>query len=198
MKTHLLNRYERNMFYIKLRNMCYIKLSIRLTLRIIKVLEQLLLRRVLFMGVKKMERLFFCSFLFLSTATLSSGTIRLVSDEIYELLIEAVQNGVHVPFSRSNPSERKVYDLQRKFRFEFEEVFNMISGRVERMLVGHINNQQMIFPMLNECENIISFFYQTYKGGGPRKLARRIQRTYAGFSRDSINEFLNQNEFRPV
>ena len=83
--------------------------------------------------------------------------IRLVEDDVFEILFSATDRGERIPFSRINPAERKISDLQH--RFFVEDTFNMVSGRVERMLFVNINGVKLIYPRVSESEKIIAFYY---------------------------------------
>ena len=52
----------------------------------------------------------------------------------------------------------------------------------------------MIVPRKDEVDNIISFFYNAFKGEGARKLSRRIRRHCTGISIKRIQKWLNSNK----
>ena len=122
-----------------------------------------------------------------------SYNIRLLDDESYEILLNVVENDIIIPYSRTNVADRRISDMQRKFRFSMEERFNMVSGRLEMMLVVYINGAIRIYPRLSNQEAILGHFYVTYKGEGARKLLKRIQETYAGITREAVQNYINRN-----
>ena len=118
--------------------------------------------------------------------------IRLVDDETYDQLMDAVESGIVVPFSRS-PVQRRVHELMRFNTFSIGKKLNMINGKFENMLLVLINGAYLIYPRSSENENIIRHFYKTYKGEGARKLVQRIVDSYGGITRDSIQTLLNRD-----
>ena len=52
----------------------------------------------------------------------------------------------------------------------------------------------MMVPRKGEVEDIISLFYNTFKGEGARKLFHRIRRHYTGISIKRIQKWLNSNK----
>ena len=81
------------------------------------------------------------------TAVCVAGTynVRLVDDDVYDILINPVDRGVSIPFSRHNPTERRVFDLQQIFHFSLKERFNMVTGGMERMKTCSVPYVQIFF-----------------------------------------------------
>ena len=124
---------------------------------------------------------------------LYGNSIQLLDDPTYDRLIEATESGETVPFSRTSEIERRVYDLQRTNMFFYEETINILSGRNEKHLLALINGKKLLYPRKDEKDDIIKFYYHTYKGEGARKLHRRILESYAGISRNYIQAYLNRD-----
>ena len=123
----------------------------------------------------------------------STYNIRLVDDETYDQLLDAVKSGKTVPYSRSAVRQRRVHELMRLNAFSVGKKLNMVTGKLEMMLLVLVDGSYRIYPRSSESENIIKHFYETYKGEGARKLVQRILDTYSGITRNSIQTFLNRD-----
>ena len=118
---------------------------------------------------------------------------RLVDDETYNHLLEAIDAKEIVAYSHTCPVARRVHDMQQDYVFSIEEKFNIAAGKVETLLLVEIEGRKVIFPRIGGVGTIIDFFlYKTYKGEGARKLRKRILMSYAGIVRNKLQTFLNE------
>ena len=63
----------------------------------------------------------------------------------------------------------------------------------DRVVAADEENPKIV-PQKGETDKIVSFFYNTYKGEGARKIQPRIKRFYTGISIKRIQKWLNSNE----
>ena len=121
------------------------------------------------------------------------SNMRLVDDETYNRLLEAIDAKEIVAYSHTCPVARRVHDMQQDYVFSIEEKFDIAAGKVETLLLIEIEGRKVIFPRIGRVGTIIDFFYKTYKGEGARKLHKRILMSYAGIVRNKLQTFLNEN-----
>ena len=56
----------------------------------------------------------FCVFVFLIHVVASVPSFSILNDDTYEMLLDAIVRGINVPFSRTNPVQRRVHNLKSK------------------------------------------------------------------------------------
>ena len=91
-------------------------------------------------------------------------------------------------------SEKKVYHFLKKGTFTFSCIYDPVYSRENDRIVTREKEATMIVPRKGEVDDIISFFYNAFKGEGARKLFPRIRRHCTGISIKRIQKLLNSNE----
>ena len=91
-------------------------------------------------------------------------------------------------------SEKKVYHFLKKGTFNFSCIYDPVYSRENDRIVTREKEATMIVPRKGEVDDIISFFYNAFKGEGARKLFPRIRRHCTGISTKRIQKWLNSNE----
>ena len=91
-------------------------------------------------------------------------------------------------------SEKKVYYFLKKGIFTFSCIYDPVYSRETDGIVTSEKGATKIVPRRDEVDDIISFFYNAFKGEGARKLFPRIRRHYTGISIKRIQKWLNSNE----
>ena len=82
----------------------------------------------------------------------------------------------------------------KKTKFIIKEVVNVVNGRTEERLCMYNGHGRIVIVLrLWEVDEIINFFYVTYRKEGSKKLFARIDGSYAGISRDIITTWINAN-----
>ena len=124
--------------------------------------------------------------------------IRLVEDEVYDEIVRVVNEGGDFKLPSSNKRtkvERNAWEALKKTNFVIKEVVNLINGRTEQRLciIENESGKIVIVPRMREVNEIINYFYITYRKEGTRKLTARIEGSYAGISRDTIMAWVNRN-----
>ena len=74
------------------------------------------------------------------------SNMRLVDDETYNRLIEAIDAKEIVAYSHTCPVARRVHDMQQDYVFSIEEKFDIAAGKVETLLLVEIEGRKVIFP----------------------------------------------------
>ena len=121
---------------------------------------------------------------------------RLLEENVYDLLYEQVSDQVPLTLKKDRTSlERKVYDYRNKLAFVVKEVNNIVTNLRERRLciVDNMGNE-VILPRMGEVEDIMAYFYHTYRGEGANKLVTRVERCFIGITRNALREYLSKNE----
>ena len=75
-------------------------------------------------------------------------------------------------------SEKKVCHFLRKGIFTFSCIYDPVYSRETDRIVTREKETTKIVPQKDEIDDIISFFYNAFKGEGARKLFPRIRRHY--------------------
>ena len=83
--------------------------------------------------------------------------MRLVDDETYNRLLEAIDAKEIVAYSHTCPMAR-VHDMQQDYVFSIEEKFDIAAGKVETLLLVEIEGRKVIFPRIGRVGTIIDFF----------------------------------------
>ena len=91
-------------------------------------------------------------------------------------------------------SEKKVYHFLKKGIFTFSCIYDPVYSRENDRIATREKEATMIVPRKGEVDDIISFFYNAFKGEGARKLFPRIRRHDTGISIKRIQKWLNSNE----
>ena len=73
-------------------------------------------------------------------------------------------------------SEKKVYHFLKKGTFNFSCIYDPVYSRENDRIVTREKEATMIVPRKGEVNDIISFFYNAFKGEGAGKLFPRIRR----------------------
>lgn len=116
--------------------------------------------------------------------------VKAIEDDIYERVFEVLSSLEPVKLTHHYSKEDlRVYNLA-KGGFKIAEVFNPVK-KVRCQEIVDRNNK--IIPKKSELNNIISFYYQTYKGEGANKLHYRIKVIFSGVPRRYIQTWLNSN-----
>ena len=121
---------------------------------------------------------------------------RLLEENVYDLLYEQVSGQVPLKLKKGRTSlERKVYDYRKKLPFVVKDVNNIVTNLRERRLciVDDMGND-VILPQMGEVEDIMTYFYQTYRGEGANKLVTKVERCFIGITRNALREYLSKNE----
>ena len=118
-----------------------------------------------------------------------------VDDEVYDEILNCLRASMilkcHHNMSRS---EKKVYHFLKKGIFTFSCIYDPVYSRETDRIVTREKEETKIVPRKDEVDDIISFFYNAFKGEGARKLFPRIRRHYTGISIKRIQKWLKSNE----
>ena len=87
-----------------------------------------------------------------------------------------------------------VYHFLKKGICTFSCIYDPVYSRETDRIVTREKEETKIEPRKDEVDDIISFFYNAFKGEGARKLFPRIRRHYTGISIKRIQKWLNSNE----
>ena len=87
-----------------------------------------------------------------------------------------------------------VYHFLKKGICTFSCIYDPVYSRETDRIVTREKEETKIVPRKDEVDDIISFFYNAFKGEGARKLFPRIRRHYTGISIKRIQKWLNSNE----
>ena len=82
----------------------------------------------------------------------------------------------------------------KKGIFTFSCIYDPAYRRETDQIVTRVKEATKIVRRKDEVDDIISFFYNAFKGEGARKLFPRIRRHYTGISIKRIQKWLNSNE----
>ena len=87
---------------------------------------------------------------------------------------------------------KKIHRVLNKGIYGFAHIYDPVYG-CEKDRVKDEENPKIV-PQKGEIDQIVSFFYHTYKGEGARKIQPRIKRFFTGISIKRIQKWLNSNE----
>ena len=91
-------------------------------------------------------------------------------------------------------SKKKVYYFLKKGIFTFSCIYDPVYSRETDRIVTREKEERKIVPWKDEVDDIISFFYNPFKGEGARKLFPWIRWHYTEISIKRIQKWLNSNE----
>ena len=118
-----------------------------------------------------------------------------IDDEVYGKILNCLRAykilKCHHNMSSSN---KKVYYFPKKGIFTFSCIYDPVYSHETDQIVTREKGATKIVSRKDEVDDIISFFYNAFKGEGARKLFPRIGRHYTGISIKRIQKWLNSNE----
>ena len=103
--------------------------------------------------------------------------VRSIDDDIYDEVFDRIRENTQIRLVHNyGKRDKRVYDIVRKgILFIGNKNDPYLKRNVERILVVERN---LIIPKSSEKNEIIKFFYHTYKGEGINKLFCRIREHY--------------------
>ena len=118
-----------------------------------------------------------------------------IDEEVYDEILNSLCANIILKCRHNmSSSEKKVYQFLKKGIFTFSCIYDPVYSRENDLIVATEKEATIIMPRKDEVDDIISFFYNAFKGEGARKLFPRIRRHYPGISIQRIQKWLNSNE----
>ena len=118
-----------------------------------------------------------------------------IGDEVYDKILNCLRANIILKCRHNmSSSEKKVYHFLKKGIFTFSCIYDPVYSRENDRIVTREKEATMIVPRKGEVDDIISFFYNAFKGEGARKLFPRIRRHYTVISIKRIQKWVNSNE----
>ena len=75
------------------------------------------------------------------------------------------------------------------------DITSIMTKTLENRVVAQTEDANfVILPRQTEVDDIIRYFYRTYRGEGRQKLSARITKLFTGISRDMIGRWINSNK----
>lgn len=117
-------------------------------------------------------------------------TMNAINDDIYDDILTILSNKTKpVAKHKMDSKEKRIYNVLRK-----GVTCKIAWNPVKKTKENRLNIQHQIIPRSSEVNAIISFFYNSYKGEGARKLYARIKSHFTSIGTKTIQKWLNENE----
>ena len=118
-----------------------------------------------------------------------------IDDEVYEEIMNCLRSKLMLKCRHiMSNDEKKIYRVLKKGVYGFAHFSDPVYGCEKDCVIITDEGNPKIVPQKGEIDQIVSFFYHTYKGEGARKIQPRIKRFYTGISIKRIQKWLNSNE----
>ena len=91
--------------------------------------------------------------------------------------------------------QRAAYNAIKSGNLRLMDITNIMTKTLENRVVAQTEDGNfVILPRQTEVDDIIRYFYRTYRGEGRQKLSARITKLFTGISRDMIGRWINSNK----
>ena len=118
-----------------------------------------------------------------------------IDDEVYDEILNCLRANMILKCRHNmSSSEKKVYHFLKKGIFTFSCIYHLVYSRETDRILIRGKETAKIVTRKDEVDDIISFFYNAFRGESAHKLFPRIRRHYTGISIKRIQKWLNSNE----